>query len=253
MTTHQYLIQLAASFTSRHPEYGEDVARWLSWCLPRGIDPLRPAALAIDCYQRETSCGTEPLRSWLHWSRPRRDRHEGPRPVAALAMRRAGRATPGARRRPAAMLSADQTRRLLRAADRHRGEPAAVALFLLATTDRIRLQQICRIDLADIDVRLGGPGRLVLHVPAGPVLALPKVVADHVADHLAAYPKAREVAVEGDRSRVPLLRNRAGGRTTPTGLGQGIRRIAATADHDIGVLAYRITPGWLTEVDLRTW
>ncbi|BCB91767.1 hypothetical protein Psuf_090800 [Phytohabitans suffuscus] len=151
------------------------------------------------------------------------------------------------------MLTVDQTRRLLRTAEQHAGEPATVALFLLATTDAIQLQQICRLDVADVDAMSGGTSRLALRLLGGSVLVLPPVVTRQVSAHLAAYPRARELSAGDGPRRVPLLRNRVGGRTSPSALGHGIRRIAAGADHDIRSLAHRITPGWLSVVDLFTW
>jgi len=239
---HDSLIKLAASFAGKHPEYGGDVAAWLSWCLPRGIDPIGPPALAIDYYQRDTSRGPAPIRRWLDWTRPRRRGTDAP-------VSPPGR---GPRRRPATMLTPDQSQRLLRAAEQHRGDPAAVALFLLASSVTIRVQQICRLDVADLDTTTDRGDGLVVRVPDGPLLLLALVVADQINAHLAAYPRARESNV-GGRHRVPLLRTGAGGRTTPTALGHGIRRIAATVDGDIGSLAPRITPGWLPAVDLHIW
>ncbi|GAA4727719.1 hypothetical protein [Phytohabitans rumicis] len=258
MATPEQLIQLAASFGFRYPELRDDVANWLSWCLPRGVDPLRPAAPVLAYYTRETSHGPEPLYIWLHWSRPRRrptapapGRQPTPGPHGEIGPPGPGRR--GRRRRPATMLSADQTRRLLRAAEQHDGQPATVALFLLATTDHIRLHHICWLDVADIDTTQDTPLRLSLRPPGGHTLVLPPVVANHIAAHLTAYPRAREFKTEHNRIRVPLLRNKVGGRTTASGLGQGIRRIAATADPDIAALAARITPGWITVMDLSTW
>ncbi|MEH1130550.1 hypothetical protein [Micromonospora sp. CPCC 206061] len=42
-------------------------------------------------------------------------------------------------------------------------------------------------------------------------------------------------------------------RTTPAYLGEGIRRIAATAAPELGALAPRLTPSQIQVVDLTGW
>ncbi|MEH1129649.1 hypothetical protein [Micromonospora sp. CPCC 206061] len=270
MASHTNLVALASSFTGRYPTYGDDVADWLSWCLPRGIDASRPAPLALATYERETKHDIQPLLTWLRWCGPRRQAHlppprdEPPAQPSTTPITRLGeqrllaaspqRATPPEmrRRQHPNMLTATQTIRLLRCAARRPDRPATVALFLLAADGRIRPRQISSFDVADIDI-VPHTQRISLRLAGRMPLILPPVVAEHLAAHLAAYPRARQFTTYDGRVRVPLLRNRTGGRTTAASLSDGIRRIAATADLELRAQAPRITPGQIQVVNLTDW
>jgi integrase len=257
MASHTDLVALASAFAGRYPTYGGDVADWLSWCLPRGIDASRPAPLALATYERETKHDIQPLHTWLRWCGPRRPptppptdqpphRQQPPEPHL--------RATPpDLHRRPHPnMLTTAQTIRLLRYAARRPDHPATVALFLLAADGRIRPRQISSFDVTDIDT-VPHTQRISLRLAGGPPLILPPVVAEHLSAHLAAHPRARQFTTYDGRTRVPLLRNRTGGRTTAASLSEGIRRIAATADPELRAQTPRITPGQIQVVNLTDW
>lgn len=269
MASHTQLVALASAFTGRYPIYCSDVADWLSWCLPRGIDASRPAPLALAVYERETNHDIEPLHTWLRWCRPRRQAHlppldEPPDHSPSAATTRLGQqqslaaspqqsGLPAMQRRPHPnLLTTAQTIRLLQYAARRPDRPATVALFLLAADGRIRARQISSFDVADIDT-VPHTQRISLRLAGGLPLILPPVVAEHLAAHLAAHPRARQSTTYDGRIRVPLLRNRTGGRTTPASLSEGIRRVAATADPELSVRAPTITPSQIQVVNLADW
>ncbi len=150
------------------------------------------------------------------------------------------------------MLSADQTRLLLyTAADKYRGQATAVILFLLATNRWCRLHDLRWLDTHDVGWVRGDQPRVVLRLPAGPLL-LPAVVCEQLAAHLQSYPYGRPVEADDGTVRVPLLRNRHGRRLAESDMYTAVRSVAfATVGlEDVAVL---VTPGSVQVVDLESW
>jgi hypothetical protein len=61
-------MQLADGFTRAHPRHAAEVATWLGWALPRGVDVTDPPQQAIDAFTAATGCTASGIRLWRTWS-----------------------------------------------------------------------------------------------------------------------------------------------------------------------------------------
>lgn len=67
MRQHGDLMQLADGFIRAHPRHAEEVATWLGWALPRGVDVVDPPQQAIDMFTAATGGTGSGIRLWRTW------------------------------------------------------------------------------------------------------------------------------------------------------------------------------------------